>query len=87
MEERNIYCSGFVTTEIIDKHDPHRVIDYRGSTMMAVGSKDGTVQILYVSVEAKVVSVLKGNVVQVRAVRLCEDKDLVIIGSSDGIIR
>ncbi|XP_055085815.1 F-box/WD repeat-containing protein 10 [Periophthalmus magnuspinnatus] len=87
MEERNIYCSGFVTTEIIDKHDPHRVIDYRGSTMMAVGSKDGTVQILYVSVEAKVVSVLKGNVVQVRAVRLCEDKDLVITGSSDGIIR
>uniref|UniRef100_A0A8C6SA46 F-box and WD repeat domain containing 10 n=1 Tax=Neogobius melanostomus TaxID=47308 RepID=A0A8C6SA46_9GOBI len=87
MEERNIYCGGYFTTDVMDKRDPHRVVDFGGKTLMAVGSKDGAVLLLYVSMEAKVISVLRGNVVQIRAVRLCEDKGLVITGSFDAIIR
>ncbi|KAK7919251.1 hypothetical protein WMY93_010535 [Mugilogobius chulae] len=86
MEERNVYCGGFFVTDVIAKRDPHRLIDYRGKTLMAAGYKDGSMHLLYVSVEAKVMSVLKGNVVQIRSLRLCEEKDLVITGSYDALI-
>uniref|UniRef100_A0AAV2LFK4 F-box domain-containing protein n=1 Tax=Knipowitschia caucasica TaxID=637954 RepID=A0AAV2LFK4_KNICA len=87
MEERNIYCGGFFTKDIIDKHDCHRVIDHNGNKLMAVSSKNGMVQLLYVSATPKVISVLKESVVQIRALRLCEDKDMVIAGCVDAIIR
>ncbi|XP_070708339.1 F-box and WD repeat domain containing protein 10B [Pempheris klunzingeri] len=87
MEERNVYCSAYFTTMLLDNEDPHRVVDYRGGSLMATGSKDRAVNLLYVASEAKAVSVMKGHVGSIRAVLLCEDRDLVITASCDASIR
>lgn len=72
---------------VCDREDAHRVVDYRGGSLMASGSKDRTVQLLYVASDTKVVSVMKGHVGSIRAVLLCEDRDLVITASCDSSIR
>lgn len=54
---------------------------------MATGSKDRVVQLFYVASETKVVSVMKGHVASIRAVLLCEDRNLVITASADASIR
>ncbi|XP_020486457.2 F-box/WD repeat-containing protein 10 [Labrus bergylta] len=87
MEERNVYCSAYFTTVLVDKVDPSRVLDYRGGSFMAVGSKDRVVNLLYVTSRAKSVSVLKGHVGSIRVVLLCEERDLLISGSCDSSIR
>ncbi|XP_045924101.1 F-box/WD repeat-containing protein 10 [Micropterus dolomieu] len=87
MEERNVYCGAYFTTVLLDKEDPHRVVDYRGGSLMAKGSKDRVVHLLYVASETKAVSVMKGHVGSIRAVLLCEDRDLVITASGDASIR
>uniref|UniRef100_A0A8C9WWR6 F-box and WD repeat domain containing 10 n=1 Tax=Sander lucioperca TaxID=283035 RepID=A0A8C9WWR6_SANLU len=83
MEERNVYC-GCVR---FDREDPQRVMDYRGGLFMATGSKDRVARLLYVESETKVVSVMKGHVGSIRAVLLCEDRDLLITASCDASIR
>ncbi|XP_028422735.1 F-box/WD repeat-containing protein 10 [Perca flavescens] len=87
MEERNVYCGAYFTTVLLDKVDPQRVMDYRGGSFMAMGSKDRVVRLLYVESETKVVLVMKGHVGGIRAVLLCEDRDLLITASSDASIR
>ncbi|TKS89550.1 F-box/WD repeat-containing protein 10 F-box and WD-40 domain-containing protein 10 [Collichthys lucidus] len=87
MEERNVYCGAYFTTVLLDKEDPHRVMDYRGGSFMATGSKDRAVQLLYVGTKTDVLSVMKGHVGSIRAVLLCEDRDLVITASYDASIR
>ncbi|XP_041819350.1 F-box/WD repeat-containing protein 10 [Chelmon rostratus] len=87
MEERNVYCGAYFTTMLLDKGDPRRVVDYRGGPLMATGSKDRAVHLLYVASETKVVAVMKGHVGSVRAVLLCEDRDLLITASRDASIR
>ncbi|XP_070783545.1 F-box and WD repeat domain containing protein 10B [Enoplosus armatus] len=87
VEERNVYCGAYFTTLLLDKQDPHRVVDYRGGSLMATGSKDRVVHLLYVASETKLVSVMKGHVSSIRAVLLCEDRDLLITASSDASIR
>lgn len=72
---------------MFDREDPYRVLDYRGGSLMAVGSKDRALHLLYVGTEIKVVTVLKGHVGSIRAVLLCEDRDLVITASCDSSIR
>ncbi|KAM8887573.1 F-box/WD repeat-containing protein 10 [Synchiropus picturatus] len=87
MEERNIYCSAYYTTVVLDKEDTHRVVDYRGQTYMALGSKDCSVHLLYVGTKSKFVSALKGHVGSIRAVLMCEEKGIMISGSCDTSIR
>nr|XP_046232611.1 F-box/WD repeat-containing protein 10 [Scatophagus argus] len=87
MEERNVYCGAHFTTVLLDKEDPHRVVDYRGGTLMATGSKDRAVRLLYVASETSVVKVMKGHVGSIRAVLLCQHRDLVITASCDASIR
>ncbi|KAM6964696.1 F-box/WD repeat-containing protein 10 [Tautogolabrus adspersus] len=87
MEERNVYCGAYFTTVLVDKEDSNRVLDYRGGSFMAVGSKDRVVNLLYVTSQAKSVSVLKGHVGSIRVVLLCEERDLLITASCDSSIR
>uniref|UniRef100_A0A3Q3JNP7 Uncharacterized protein n=1 Tax=Monopterus albus TaxID=43700 RepID=A0A3Q3JNP7_MONAL len=72
MEERNIYCGAYFAKVgcvlEFDREDPHRVVDYRGGTLMATGSKDRAVHLFYVASKTKVVSVMKGHVASIRAV-------------------
>uniref|UniRef100_A0A3B4XGG9 F-box and WD repeat domain containing 10 n=1 Tax=Seriola lalandi dorsalis TaxID=1841481 RepID=A0A3B4XGG9_SERLL len=87
MEERNVYCGAYFTKVLLNKEDPHRVVDYRGRSFMATGSKDRAVHLFYVASETKAVSVMKGHIGSIRAVLLCEDRDLVITASCDASIR
>ncbi|KAK2884556.1 hypothetical protein Q8A73_021030 [Channa argus] len=87
MEERNVYCGAYFTKVLLNKEDSHRVVDYRGRLLMALGSRDRALQLFHVASETKVVSVLKGHVASIRAVLLCEDRNLVITASSDASIR
>ncbi|XP_030019095.1 F-box/WD repeat-containing protein 10 [Sphaeramia orbicularis] len=87
MEERNVYCGAYFTTVLLNKEDPYRVVDYGGKSFMSVGSKDKAVHLLYVASETKNIAVLKGHVGSIRAVLICEDRDLVISAGCDAIIR
>ncbi|XP_022047052.2 F-box/WD repeat-containing protein 10 isoform X1 [Acanthochromis polyacanthus] len=87
MEERNVYCGAYFTKVLLSKKDPHRVLDYRGGSLMATGSKDSLVNLLYVASETTKVATMRGHVGSIRAVLLCEDRDLVITGSRDASIR
>ncbi|XP_034564715.1 CMT1A duplicated region transcript 1 protein [Notolabrus celidotus] len=87
MEERNVYCGAYYTSVLLDKVDPHRVVDYRGRTLMATGSKDRVVNLLYVASQTKTLSVLKGHIGSIKVVFLCEDRDLLITASCDSSIR
>uniref|UniRef100_A0A671YGM8 F-box and WD repeat domain containing 10 n=1 Tax=Sparus aurata TaxID=8175 RepID=A0A671YGM8_SPAAU len=87
MEERNVYCGAYFTTVLLNKEDPHRVMDYRGGLLMATGSKDRVAHLLYVASETTVVSVMKGHVGRIRAVLLCQDRHLLVTASCDASIR
>ncbi|XP_029934212.1 CMT1A duplicated region transcript 1 protein [Myripristis murdjan] len=87
MEERNVYCGIYSVTMLLEKEDPHRVVDYRGGQVMAVGSKDRMLHLLSVASTKEIAPVMKGHVGSIRAVLLCEDRDLVISGGYDFSIR
>ncbi|XP_026171887.1 LOW QUALITY PROTEIN: F-box/WD repeat-containing protein 10 [Mastacembelus armatus] len=87
MEERNVYCGAYFIKVLLNKEDPYRVVDYRGGSLMATGSKDRVVHLFYVASETTVASVMKGHVASVRAVLLYEDRNLVITASCDASIR
>lgn len=63
------------------------MVDHRGGSLMAVGSRDRTVHLFHVASETKDLTVMKGHVGSIRSVLLCEDRDLVITASSDATIR
>jgi len=69
------------------REDPHRVLDYRGGLLMATGSKDRLVHLLYVASEIKTVAVMRGHVGSIRAVLLCEERNLLITAGCDASIR
>lgn len=54
---------------------------------MVTASKDCAVHLFHVASEAKAVSEMKGHVGSIRAVLLCEDRDLIITASCDATIR
>uniref|UniRef100_A0A3Q1BDQ1 F-box and WD repeat domain containing 10 n=1 Tax=Amphiprion ocellaris TaxID=80972 RepID=A0A3Q1BDQ1_AMPOC len=69
------------------REDPHRVLDFRGGSLMATGSQDRLVNLLYVASETRTVATMRGHVGSIQVVLLCEDRDLVITGSRDASIR
>ncbi|XP_023127066.2 F-box/WD repeat-containing protein 10 isoform X2 [Amphiprion ocellaris] len=87
MEERNVYCGAYFTKVLLSKEDPHRVLDFRGGSLMATGSQDRLVNLLYVASETRTVATMRGHVGSIQVVLLCEDRDLVITGSRDASIR
>ncbi|XP_078147049.1 F-box and WD repeat domain containing protein 10B [Centroberyx gerrardi] len=87
MEERNVYCGVYNVMVLLEKEDPHRVVDYGGGQLVAVGSKDCMVRLLYVASAKEAAPVMKGHVGSIRAVLLCEDRGLLISGGYDFSIR
>ncbi|KAG7265313.1 hypothetical protein CRUP_012764 [Coryphaenoides rupestris] len=88
MEERNVYCSLYSTTTLLDKEDPHRVVHYQGGPLVAVGSKDRAVHLLSATVPRREAgSPLTGHAGSVRAVLLCQDQELVVSAGYDLSIR
>ncbi|KAM4525407.1 F-box and WD repeat domain containing protein 10B isoform 2-T2 [Odontesthes bonariensis] len=87
MEERNVYCGAYFTKMLLDEEDPHRVLDYRGGPLMATGSKDRLVHLFHVTSEIKTVAVMRGHVGSIRAVLLCEERNLLITAGCDASIR
>ncbi|XP_036427711.1 CMT1A duplicated region transcript 1 protein [Colossoma macropomum] len=87
MEERNVYCGVFNILVLLDREDPSRVIHYSGGHMVAVGSKDRMVHLLDVSLLKEVPLRMQGHAGSVRAVLVCEERDLVISASYDLSIR
>lgn len=71
---------------MVGREDKQRVLDYRGG-LMAMSSKNCSVHLLHVTSETKTMAVLKGHIGTVRAVRLCEDRDLLITAGCDARIR
>jgi len=63
------------------------VIHYAGGQFVAVGSRDRTIRFLDVASPKEVPLVIQGHAGSVRAVLVCEERDLVISASYDLSIR
>ncbi|KAI7796787.1 putative CMT1A duplicated region transcript 1 protein-like, partial [Triplophysa rosa] len=87
LEERNVYCGAYNVLVLLKREDPSRVMHYAGGQLVAVGSKDRTVRMLYVASLKEGPPVIRGHAGSVRAVLVCEEKDLVISASYDLSIR
>ncbi|KAM6951047.1 F-box/WD repeat-containing protein 10 [Aplochiton taeniatus] len=87
MEERNVYCGEFNVLILLEKEDLHRVVHYSGGNLVAMGSKDRAVRLLDVTSMKETSTVLQGHAGSVRAVVLCEERELVISASYDLTIR
>lgn len=69
------------------REDPSRVIHYNGGRMVALGSKDRSVRLLDTTLMKQVPPVMHGHAGSVRAVLVCEERELVISASYDLSIR
>ncbi|KAA0724965.1 F-box/WD repeat-containing protein 10 F-box and WD-40 domain-containing protein 10 [Triplophysa tibetana] len=87
LEERNVYCGAYNILVLLKREDPSRVMHYAGGQLVAVGSRDRSVRILDVASLKEVPLVIRGHAGSVRAVLVCEEKDLVISASYDLSIR
>ncbi|XP_067285795.1 F-box and WD repeat domain containing protein 10B isoform X2 [Pseudorasbora parva] len=87
MEERNVYCGVYNILVLLEREDPSRVIHYAGGQFVAVGSRDRTIRLLHVASPKEVPLVIQGHAGSVRAVLVCEERDLVISASYDLSIR
>ncbi|XP_053541267.1 F-box and WD repeat domain containing protein 10B isoform X2 [Ictalurus punctatus] len=87
MEERNVYCGVYNIVVVLDREDPSRVIHYGGGRMVALGSKDRSVRLLDTMLLKEVPPLMQGHAGSVRAVLVCEERELVISASFDLSIR
>ncbi|KAL4648602.1 CMT1A duplicated region transcript 1 protein [Arapaima gigas] len=87
MEERNVYCGAYNLLLLSDRKEPQRAVDYNGGQLVAVGSKDRLVRLLEVDTAKEVPPVMRGHTGNIRAVLLCEERNLVISASYDLSIR
>ncbi|KAF5896802.1 CMT1A duplicated region transcript 1 protein isoform X1, partial [Clarias magur] len=87
MEERNLYCGVYNVLIMLEREDPSRVIHYNGGRMVALGSKDRSVRLLDTTLTKQVPPVMHGHAGSVRAVLVCEERELVISASYDLSIR
>uniref|UniRef100_A0A8C1Q1C0 F-box and WD repeat domain containing 10 n=1 Tax=Cyprinus carpio TaxID=7962 RepID=A0A8C1Q1C0_CYPCA len=84
LEERNVYC-GVYNISVLE--DPSRVMHYAGGQLVAVGSKDRIIRLLHVPSLEEIPPVIQGHAGSIRAVLVCEERDLVISASYDLSIR
>uniref|UniRef100_A0A673JVD6 F-box and WD repeat domain containing 10 n=1 Tax=Sinocyclocheilus rhinocerous TaxID=307959 RepID=A0A673JVD6_9TELE len=84
LEERNVYC-GVYNISVLE--DPSRVMHYAGGQLLAVGSKDRIIRLLHVPSLKEIPPVIQGHAGSIRAVLVCEERDLVISASYDLSIR
>ncbi|XP_051529787.1 F-box and WD repeat domain containing protein 10B [Myxocyprinus asiaticus] len=87
MEERNVYCGVYNILVLLEREDSSRVMHYAGGQFVAIGSRDRTVRLLDVASLKEVPPVFQGHAGSVRAVLVCEERDLVISASYDLSIR
>ncbi|MCI4384555.1 hypothetical protein PGIGA_G00040030 [Pangasianodon gigas] len=87
MEERNVYCGVYNISIVLDREDPSRVIHYGGGRMVALGSRDRSVRLLDTMLVKEVPPLMHGHAGSVRAVLVCEERELVISASYDLSIR
>ncbi|KAG7324841.1 hypothetical protein KOW79_011157 [Hemibagrus wyckioides] len=87
MEERNVYCGLYNILIVLDREDPSRVIHYDGGRMVVLGAKDRTVRLLDTVLLKEVPPLMHGHAGSVRAVLVCEERELVISASYDLSIR
>ncbi|XP_076007887.1 F-box and WD repeat domain containing protein 10B [Genypterus blacodes] len=87
LEERNVYCGAFFMKVLLERKDKYRVVDYGGGSLLATGSKDRVLRLLYVAPEPRDVGAMKGHIGSIRAVLLFEERDLVITAGYDAAIR
>ncbi|KAJ7984856.1 hypothetical protein DPEC_G00359110 [Dallia pectoralis] len=87
MEERNVFCGVYNILLLLDRDDSSRVVHYDGGQLVAVGSKDRVVRLLDVATLTEVNPVIQGHAGSIRALLLCEEKELVISASYDLSIR
>ncbi|XP_073685094.1 F-box and WD repeat domain containing protein 10B [Garra rufa] len=87
LEERNMYCGVYNISVLLEREDPSRVMHYAGGQLVAVGSKDRTVRLLHVPSLKEIPPVIQGHAGSIRAVLVCEERDLVISASYDLSIR
>ncbi|XP_026771329.3 F-box and WD repeat domain containing protein 10B [Pangasianodon hypophthalmus] len=87
MEERNVYCGVYNISIMLDREDPSRVIHYGGGRMVALGSRDRSVRLLDTMLVKEVPPLMHGHAGSVRAVLVCEERELVISASYDLSIR
>ncbi|KAL0983783.1 hypothetical protein UPYG_G00132750 [Umbra pygmaea] len=87
MEERNVFCGVFNIMVLMDREDSSRVVHYGGGQLVAVGSKDRRVRLLDVETLQEVSPMIQGHAGSIRALLLCEERDLVISASYDLSIR
>lgn len=69
------------------REDPSRVMHYAGGQLVAVGSKDRIIRLLHVPSLEEIPPVIQGHAGSIRAVLVCEERDLVISASYDLSIR
>ncbi|KTG34530.1 hypothetical protein cypCar_00003390 [Cyprinus carpio] len=87
LEERNVYCGVYNISVLLEREDPSRVMHYAGGQLVAVGSKDRIIRLLHVPSLEEIPPVIQGHAGSIRAVLVCEERDLVISASYDLSIR
>ncbi|XP_016427660.1 CMT1A duplicated region transcript 1 protein [Sinocyclocheilus rhinocerous] len=87
LEERNVYCGVYNISVLLEREDPSRVMHYAGGQLLAVGSKDRIIRLLHVPSLKEIPPVIQGHAGSIRAVLVCEERDLVISASYDLSIR
>ncbi|RXN10171.1 CMT1A duplicated region transcript 1 [Labeo rohita] len=87
LEERNVYCGVYNISVLLEREDPSRVMHYAGGQLVAAGSKDRIVRLLHVPSLKEIPPVIQGHAGSIKAVLVCEERDLVISASYDLSIR
>ncbi|KAI5607457.1 CMT1A duplicated region transcript 1 protein [Silurus asotus] len=87
MEERNVYCGVYNSVIMLDREDHSRVIHYDGGSKVALGARDRAVRLLDMVLLKEVPPRMYGHAGSVRAVLVCEERELVISASYDLSIR
>ncbi|XP_029923404.1 F-box/WD repeat-containing protein 10-like [Myripristis murdjan] len=87
MTERNAFGGTYHTTVLLKKDDDYRVVGYSGGELVAVGSRERVVRLMDVSSSKEVGPLIRGHAGSIRALLLCEERNLLITASYDLSIR
>ncbi|XP_066441958.1 F-box and WD repeat domain containing protein 10B-like [Eleutherodactylus coqui] len=87
LEERNLFCGSYNVLILTGQGDPHRVIDFDGGQLVAVGSRDRKIKLYDIAEMAQIPPLIQGHAGSIRVVRLCEERGFVFSGGFDLSIR